>query len=61
MRPQDADGSHHAMWREIRSRHPGLREAIGEDARVTALYRLFLLWALVYFLVRRDPELRLNP
>jgi serine O-acetyltransferase len=28
-----------AFWRERRSRHPGLREAIAADARVTAQYR----------------------
>jgi serine acetyltransferase len=28
-----------AVWREIRSRHPGLREALAADARVTARYR----------------------
>jgi serine O-acetyltransferase len=28
-----------AMWREIRSRHPGFREALAADARVTAQYR----------------------
>lgn len=28
-----------AMWRAIRSRHPGLREALLADARVTALHR----------------------
>lgn len=28
-----------AVWRAIRARHPHLREALVEDARVTALYR----------------------
>jgi serine O-acetyltransferase len=28
-----------ALWREIRSRHPRLREAVAADARVTAHYR----------------------
>jgi serine O-acetyltransferase len=28
-----------AMWREIRSRHPRLREALAADARITAHYR----------------------
>jgi serine O-acetyltransferase len=28
-----------AMWKEIRSRHPRLREALAADARVTARYR----------------------
>ena len=32
---QDAD----ALWRAIRSRHPGLREAVYADIRVTALHR----------------------
>jgi serine O-acetyltransferase len=31
--------SHEELWREIRSRHPGLREALAADARVTARYR----------------------
>jgi serine O-acetyltransferase len=38
----DADAaaeSREALWREIRSRHPGFREALAEDARVTARYR----------------------
>ena len=33
----DRDG--HPLMREIRSRHPGLREALLADARVTAAYR----------------------
>jgi serine O-acetyltransferase len=33
-----ADG-HEAIWREIRSRHPRLLEALAADARVTAQYR----------------------
>lgn len=28
-----------AFWRALRARHPGLREALVEDARVTALHR----------------------
>jgi serine O-acetyltransferase len=28
-----------AVWRGIRSRHPRLRRAVAEDARVTAMYR----------------------
>jgi len=32
-------GAQQAMWREIRSRHPGLAEALAADARVTAHYR----------------------
>jgi serine O-acetyltransferase len=42
MTSRDADAaapSHEALWREIRSRHPGLREALVADARVTARYR----------------------
>jgi serine O-acetyltransferase len=31
--------SRDAVWREIRSRHPRVREAILEDARVTAMHR----------------------
>jgi serine O-acetyltransferase len=31
--------SREAVWREIRSRHPRLLEALAADARVTALYR----------------------
>jgi serine O-acetyltransferase len=29
----------HAFWKELRSRHPHLREALAADARVTAHYR----------------------
>jgi len=29
----------HAFWKELRARHPGLREALAADARVTAHYR----------------------
>ncbi len=46
---------------EIWTRKANYSDVFGRWIRVTALYRLFLLWALVYFLVRRDPELRLNP
>lgn len=31
--------SDEAVWRDIRSRHPGLREALLADARITARYR----------------------
>ena len=34
-----AGGSPDDIWREIRSRHPRLLEALAADARVTALYR----------------------
>jgi serine O-acetyltransferase len=40
MTPREAQAdSQAAVWRQIRSRHPGLREALAADARVTALYR----------------------
>jgi len=42
MSPRSADPAQHqrqALWREIRSRHPPLREALAADARVTARYR----------------------
>jgi serine O-acetyltransferase len=42
MTPSDANvtaPSHEALWREIRSRHPRLREALAADARVTARFR----------------------
>ena len=31
--------SRSAFWRELRSRHPGLREALAADARLTAIFR----------------------
>ncbi len=31
--------SRSAFWRELRSRHPGLREALAADARLTAVFR----------------------
>jgi serine O-acetyltransferase len=34
-----AAASRDALWREIRSRHPGLREALAADAEVTARLR----------------------
>jgi serine O-acetyltransferase len=42
MSPRSADPArrqHQALWREIRSRHPPLCEALAADARVTARYR----------------------
>jgi hypothetical protein len=36
-------------------------DVFGRWIRVAAFYRLFLLWGLVYFLVRRDPEFRFDP
>ena len=42
MSPRTADPARRqreAVWREIRSRHPHLREALAADARVTARYR----------------------
>jgi len=38
--PRDpAAATREAIWRDIRSRHPGFREALLADARVTARYR----------------------
>lgn len=34
-----AKDTQEALWREIRSRHPGLREALAADAQITAFYR----------------------
>lgn len=42
MTPQDADiqsDAREAFWRELRARHPGLREALLADVRVTARHR----------------------
>jgi len=42
MPPPDANRTAHpreALWRDIRSRHPSLLEAVSADARVTAKYR----------------------
>ena len=40
MSPVPANGSDSAeMWRAIRARFPGLREALVADARATARYR----------------------
>ena len=36
---EPADGERAEMWRAIRARFPGLREALVADARVTARYR----------------------
>ncbi len=36
---EPADGERDEMWRAIRGRFPGLREALVADARVTARYR----------------------
>jgi SnoaL-like protein len=36
-------------------------DIFGRWIAVTACYRLFLLWGLLYFLVRRDPAFRLDP
>jgi serine O-acetyltransferase len=37
--PEQAGVSPEAFWRDIRSRHPRLREALPADARVTARFR----------------------
>jgi len=34
-----SDADRAAFWRDLRARHPGLREALVADARVTAMYR----------------------
>ena len=42
MSPREAEAGAdftEALWRDIRSRHPGFFEALAADARVTALYR----------------------
>lgn len=36
-------------------------DIFGRWVAVTACYRCFLLWGLLYFLVRRDPEFHLDP
>jgi len=46
---------------EIWTRKANYVDVFGRWIAVPALYRLFLLWGLVYFLVRRDPEFRLDP
>ncbi len=51
------DGSITEIW----TRKANYVDIFGRWIRVTAFYRLFLLWGLVYFLVRRDPEFRLAP
>ena len=39
MGDQRAAGDADALWRSIRARHPGLRESLLADARITALHR----------------------
>ncbi len=42
MTPRERDGeaqTRKALWREIRARHPRVRDALAADARVTARYR----------------------
>jgi hypothetical protein len=51
------DGSITEIW----TRKANYVDVFGRWIRVTALYRLFLLWGLVYFRLRRDPEFRLEP
>ena len=51
------DGSITEIW----TRKANYVDVFGPWIRVTAFYRLFLLWGLVYFLVRRDPEFKLDP
>jgi ketosteroid isomerase-like protein len=46
---------------EIWTRKANYVDVFGPWVRATALYRLYLAWALVYFGVHRDPELRLRP
>lgn len=46
---------------EIWTRKANYTDIFGGWIRVTVFYRLFLLWGLVYFLVRRDAEFRLKP
>ena len=46
---------------EIWTRKANYVDVFGPWIRVTALYRLFLLRGLLYFLARRDPEFRLEP
>lgn len=45
---------------EIWTRKANYVDVFGGFIRFTPLYRLFLLWGLVYFLVRRHPEFRLD-
>ncbi|MGH6689247.1 MAG: nuclear transport factor 2 family protein [Gammaproteobacteria bacterium] len=46
---------------EIWTRKANYVDVFGPWIRLTPLYRLFLLWGLVYFLARRDPAFRLDP
>jgi hypothetical protein len=46
---------------EIWTRKANYVDVFGAWIRVTPLYRLFLLWGVGYFLIRRDPEFRLAP
>jgi hypothetical protein len=46
---------------EIWTRKANYVDIFGRWIRLTPLYRLFLLRGLVYFLVRRDPDFRLDP
>ena len=51
------DGSITEIW----TRKANYVDVFGRWIRVRAFYRVFLLWGLVYFLVRRDPAFRLDP
>jgi hypothetical protein len=51
------DGSISEIW----TRKANYVDIFGPWIRVTAFYHLFLLWGVVYFFVRRDPEFRLTP
>ena len=46
---------------EIWTRKANYVDIFGRWVALTACYRLFLLWGLLYFLVRRDPAFRLDP
>ena len=46
---------------EIWTRKANYVDVFGPWIRMTACYRLFLLWGVLYFLVRRDPAFRLDP
>jgi ketosteroid isomerase-like protein len=46
---------------EIWTRKANYVDVFGPWIRVTPCYRLFLLWGVLYFLVRRDPAFRLTP
>ena len=45
---------------EIWTRKANYVDIFGRWIASTAFYRLFLLWGLLYFLVRRDPQFRLD-